>query len=237
MSICVLKCKFAIFILIFCTYIDAAKGGSMTGWFYFDEFPFLWSNATNSWHYLKLVENKLWSFNYGSSQWSLLQTGHEDLGIYEQVYNEKVNEIQANPSTYGLFSESENEARKIIGYNEGFKDGLDSLNPKPITVGLAPVSLAGLDIISVTSGGLITKFDFDSNGQSASGLQAGASENFDYIWEKINQNTGFLSLNSVTTIIHGQITYSSSNSGTFSLTYRDISTKAIQGTYSGTFSQ
>ena len=225
------------FILItFLSLLSLCRADLTKGWFYTDAFPYMWSNNSQSWQYLLLSENKLWLYDYGDSEWSLLQSGqHIGTSDFEKGYAAKIKEIHDSPTNYGLFSQTHMETERAISYNEGYQAGIDSLTPEPIASGNAPLTLSNKEILGISSLGQISKFVFNSNGQTGTVTDASGSSSFDYFYEKTEPNAATFNINTNSEIVRGEVEFTSTSTGTFTLVHRSFATREITATHSGTF--
>lgn len=116
--------------------LDAANT-SLAGWIYFNEFPFVYSNTSRSWHYITTISNSLYSYDYGEDVWAEIQSGS---GASPLSYADGLivgrNDVKNNPSAYGLYTSGQYESIGSTRYDEGVTAGRSQVQANPSANGL-----------------------------------------------------------------------------------------------------
>ncbi len=84
----------------------------ITGWAFLDEYPFIYSDTSDSWHYFLPLFNDLYSYDYDKASWSKVQNSYDSprLDYYDGLEKGR-QEVVDSPSSFGLFSSSQYESR------------------------------------------------------------------------------------------------------------------------------
>ena len=209
---------------------------SLDGWLYLTEFPYAYSDSSQSWYYFSVSSNTLWAYDFGNSNWLKIQDGEGTIPpTYNDGFTASVLEAQSNPSSYGLYSSSEYESATTASYSEGYTAGFDALTPQPNSNGYAPTSLVNKQFLVVDQDGLILRWVFKSDGFLGTSYSTAGNSSFMYVYNKTADNAASLTFNTGAAATVTTVTFTSSGGGTLVYTAKDIFDGSVLGSGTATF--